>query len=102
MSKKIYIGNLPFTATNDEVEASFAQYGEVVSVRIVTDRDTGRPKGFCFVEMSDEGATEAIAALNGADYKGRTIVVSEARPQEPRTDRFERPQSYDRPSFGRR
>ena len=85
MAKRIYVGNLPFAATSQELESSFAQHGEVVSARIVTDRETGRSKGFAFVEMSDdEAAMAAIEALNGAEYLGRTLTVNEARPREDR------------------
>lgn len=86
MSKRIYVGNLPYQATSQELEASFAEYGQVISARINMDRETGRSKGFGFVEMAvDEEADAAIRALNGADYLGRNIVVNEARPRE---DRF--------------
>lgn len=85
MTKRIYVGNLPYSATSEELGSSFAQYGAVISARIVMDRETGRSKGFAFVEMdSDEEADAAIQALNGADYLGRTIVVNEARPREDR------------------
>ena len=80
--KKIYVGNLPFTATEDEVRELFAQHGAVESVRLINDRDTGRPRGFGFVEMEDVSA--AIAALNGAEFGGRTLRVDEARPREDR------------------
>ena len=83
MSKRIYVGNLPFSATRDEVQDLFAEYGPVTDVHIVTDRETGRPRGFGFVEMSN-GADEAIEALNQSDMGGRTLNVNEARP---RTDR---------------
>jgi RNA recognition motif-containing protein len=85
MTKRIYVGNLPYSATSEELGSSFAQYGNVLSSRIVIDRETGRSKGFAFVEMdADEEADAAIQALNGADYAGRTIVVNEARPREDR------------------
>jgi RNA recognition motif-containing protein len=85
MAKRIYVGNLPFAATSQELESSFAQHGEVLSARIVTDRETGRSKGFAFVEMAeDEAANAAIDALNGAEYLGRTLTVNEARPREDR------------------
>jgi RNA recognition motif-containing protein len=83
MSKKIYVGNLPFTASDDEVRDLFEQYGSVESVNLITDRETGRPRGFGFVEMSD-GADEAIEALHQTEMGGRTLNVNEARP---RTDR---------------
>ena len=81
MSKKIYVGNLTFDATDAELTELFSAHGQVQSVQIVTDRDTGRSRGFGFVEMS-EGADAAIAALNGQDFKGRTLTVNEARPRK--------------------
>lgn len=86
MSKRIYVGNLPFTATDDEVRSLFSEYGTVDSVNLITDRDTGRPRGFGFVEMAD-GADEAIEALNRTEMGGRTLNVSEARPREDRSSR---------------
>ncbi len=83
MSKKIYVGNLPFSASDDEVRNLFAEYGEVNSVSLITDRDTGRPRGFGFVEMAS-GGDEAISALNGTSMDGRSLVVNEARPRENR------------------
>ncbi len=84
MSKKIYIGNLPFSASDDEVRELFSEFGTVESVALITDRDTGRPRGFGFVEMSD-GADEAIAALHQKDMKGRRLNVNEARPRKERS-----------------
>jgi RNA recognition motif-containing protein len=83
MSKNLYVGNLPFNTTNEELREAFAQYGTVTSASVVMDRDTGRSRGFGFVEMSD-GADAAIDAMNGADFQGRTLVVNEARPREQR------------------
>ena len=83
MSKKIYVGNLPFNATDDGVRDMFAEYGTVDSVNLITDRDTGRPRGFGFVEMSD-GANEAIKALDQFEMDGRNLNVNEARPREDR------------------
>jgi RNA recognition motif-containing protein len=83
MTKKIYVGNLPFSATEDDIHELFSQYGSVESVKLITDRDTGRPRGFGFVEMS-EGASEAIAALNDKEFEGRNLKVNEARPREDR------------------
>jgi len=80
MSKKIYVGNLPFSATDDEVRELFESYGSVTSVNLITDRDTGRPRGFGFVEMAD-GADDAISALNGTEMGGRSLNVNEARPR---------------------
>jgi len=84
MTQKIYVGNLPFSATDDEVRTLFATYGEVLSCALPTDRDTGRPRGFGFVEMDDSNASQAIGALNGTEFGGRTLTVNEARPREPR------------------
>lgn len=85
MGKKLYVGNLPFAATEQVLLDTFAQVGAVESVKIIMDRVTGRSKGFGFVEMStDAEASSAIERLNGADYNGRPMTVNEARPQEPR------------------
>ena len=89
MGKKIYVGNLPFSATNESLSELFGRFGSVDSSKIVTDRDTGRSKGFGFVEMSDSAeADAAIEKLNGSDYGGRSLTVNEARPMEPRTGGF--------------
>jgi len=80
MSKKIYVGNLPMSATEDEVRDLFYEYGDVESVMIIADRETGRSRGFGFVEMSS-GAEEAIEALHQSDMSGRTLNVNEARPR---------------------
>lgn len=82
MVQKIYVGNLPFSAREGDVESLFGQYGEVVSVAVPTDRETGRVRGFAFVEMSNEDAAKAISALNGTDFGGRALNVNEARPRE--------------------
>ncbi len=79
--KKIYVGNLPFSATEDEVREKFGEHGEVISVALINDRETGRPRGFGFVEMDDDGAMSAIQALDGKDMGGRTLRVNEARPR---------------------
>lgn len=85
MSKKIYVGNLPFVATSETLGEIFASFGEVASSKIVMDRDTGRSKGFGFVEMSDDNqANAAIEKLHGSDYAGRALTVNEARPMEKR------------------
>jgi RNA recognition motif-containing protein len=85
MGKKLYVGNLPFSATDQFLSETFAQCGTVESAKIITDRDTHRSKGFGFVEMSTEAeATSAIAKLNGADYEGRPMTVNEAKPMVPR------------------
>ncbi len=81
--KNIYVGNLPFATTEDELTQIFSQHGKVDRSSIIIDRQTGRSRGFGFVEMSDDGeADAAIAALNGMDMNGRALVVNEARPRE--------------------
>ena len=81
----IYVGNLSFDETEASLEAAFAAHGEVTSARIITDRETGRSRGFGFVEMSDQAqAQAAIAALNGTNQNGRDLTVNEARPREDR------------------
>jgi RNA recognition motif-containing protein len=83
MGKKLYVGNLSYTVDSSELEQLFGQHGTVVSAQIINDRDTGRSKGFGFVEMgSDEEAQAAIAALNGQQHQGRALTVNEARPKE--------------------
>ncbi|MGE4537432.1 MAG: RNA recognition motif domain-containing protein [Desulfovibrio sp.] len=84
MSKKLYVGNLSFSSTEDDVRDHFAPYGEVISVNLITDRETGRLRGFGFVEMDDEGASAAIAALDGKELAGRTLKVNEAQ-EKPRS-----------------
>ena len=80
MSKKMFVGNLSFQTTEGDISAAFEQYGAVESVSIITDRDTGRSKGFGFVVMEDEAANKAIASMNGAELGGRSLTVNEARP----------------------
>ena len=80
MAKKMFVGNLSFQTTESDVRAAFEQYGAVESVAVITDRDTGRSKGFGFVEMSEEDANKAIAGLSGADLDGRALTVNEAKP----------------------
>lgn len=80
MSKKMFVGNLSFQTTESDVRSAFEQYGAVESVAIITDRDTGRSKGFGFVEMSEEDANKAIAGLSGSDLDGRALTVNEAKP----------------------
>ncbi|MGE4505123.1 MAG: RNA recognition motif domain-containing protein [Desulfovibrionaceae bacterium] len=84
MSKNLYVGNLSWNSTEAEVRAAFEAYGEVKSVKLIEDRETGRPRGFGFVEMDDAGAMEAISALNGSSLGGRNIKVNEAQPRESR------------------
>lgn len=79
--KSIYVGNLPFDATEDQLRDMFAPHGTVESVKLVSDRDTGRPRGFGFVEMADRDAATAIQALNGQDFGGRPLRVNEAQPR---------------------
>jgi RNA recognition motif-containing protein len=84
LSVNIYVGNLAFTASEDDVRQLFAQYGTVDKVQLITDRDTGRARGFGFVEMADgRAAQSAIQGLSGKDLNGRALTVSEARPREP-------------------
>lgn len=84
----IYVGNLSYTATEDDLRGAFAEYGEVSSVNIVMDRETGRPRGFAFVEMPDKNqANEAIKQLNLREISGRSITVNEARPKTDRPRR---------------
>lgn len=88
MGKKLYVGNLPFSTTDESLREHFTQAGNVESAKIITDRMSGRSKGFGFVEMSsDAEASEAVNRLNGSDFGGRPLTVAEARPQEPRDDR---------------
>ena len=79
---KLYVGNLPFSATDDSVRALFSKYGTVEKVSLITDRETGRPRGFGFVEMSNADASRAMQALNGADFEGRPLKVNEAQDRE--------------------
>jgi len=76
--KKLYVGNLPWSATDGELQTLFAGVGEVMSARVITDRETGRSRGFGFVEMDDAGASRAIAELNGKDMGGRPLRINEA------------------------
>ena len=86
MAKKLYVGNLPHSTTENELQGLFASYGSVLSAQVIIDRDTGRSKGFGFVEMnSDSEAQAAIDALNGQEFGGRPLTVNEARPREERT-----------------
>ena len=85
----IYVGNLPYNCSDDDLRDMFVIYGEVDSARVVIDRDTGRSRGFGFVEMTNEPeANAAIQALNGADAQGRALTVNQARPRQPRGPRW--------------
>jgi RNA recognition motif-containing protein len=88
--KSIYVGNLPFSATEDEIRNLFSTFGTVHAVKLVSDRETGRPRGFGFVEMEDSAAASAISALNGKDMGGRSLRINEARERErsPQRNRF--------------
>jgi len=88
MAKNIYVGNLPWSSTEEEVRAAFENFGEVISVKLIEDRETGRPRGFGFVEMDDQGALKAIQNLDGSDMGGRNIKVNEARPRVERAPRW--------------
>ena len=85
MNKRIYVGNLSYQTTENDLTNLFEQAGQVESVNIITDRDTGRSKGFGFVEMSVEDADKAIAQFNGTEVNGRSLTVNEARPREERS-----------------
>ncbi len=82
--KKIYVGNLPFSATEGELKELFEQYGSVTSINLITDRDTGRFRGFGFIEMDEADADSAIKSLNDQDFGGRPLRVNEARDRQPR------------------
>ena len=83
----LYVGNLPFSASEDEIRGLFGEHGAVDSVKIITDRDTGRPRGFAFVDMPADAAQKATAALNGSDMNVRALRVNEARERPPRSPR---------------
>lgn len=88
MGNKLYVGNLPYSVRDQDLEQAFGQFGAVTSAKVMMERDTGRSKGFGFVEMaSDEEAQQAINGMNGQSLGGRSIVVNEARPMEPRPPR---------------
>lgn len=90
MSMTLYVGNLPFSADQESIQDLFAAYGSVHSVKLMTDRETGRPRGFGFVEMEDEGARAAMSALNGNPFQGRALRVNEAEQRPPRAPRAPR------------
>jgi RNA recognition motif-containing protein len=83
LDKKLYVGNLPFRITEEEIRKLFEPHGEVRSVALITDRETGRPRGFGFVEMDEDGARAAMEALDGSDFGGRALRVNEARERRP-------------------
>lgn len=88
MAVKLYVGNLPYSTTDADLSEMFAEYGTIVSASVITDRDSGRSKGFGFVEIEeDDKAKAAIEALNGKEFGGRNLVVNEARPREERPRR---------------
>lgn len=84
MVRTLYVGNLPWATKAEDLEESFSRYGEVISSRVITDRETGRSRGFGFVEVGDDDAEKIIAALNGAELNGRPITVNEAKQREER------------------
>ncbi|HLO04801.1 MAG TPA: RNA-binding protein [Symbiobacteriaceae bacterium] len=94
MTKTLYFGNLPWAATNEDLSQAVSQYTEVLSARIATDRETGRSRGFGFVEVPADAAQTVIDALNGADWGGRPLTVNEAKPRE------DRPAGGNRGGFG--
>ena len=88
---KLFVGGLPFSTTDDELQQIFAEFGTVASAKVITDRDSGRSKGFGFVEFeSDDEGKKAEAAMNGKEIGGRSVTVNEARPMKPREDRGNR------------
>lgn len=90
MTKRIYVGNIPFSANEQDLRALFATHGDVVSVSIVNDRETGRSRGFAFVEMDDAAAVKAIESLNNVEYNGRTLRVNEAKERQERSPKMGR------------
>lgn len=88
MTKTLYFGNLPWAVTSEDLTQAVAEHAEVISARVATDRETGRSRGFGFVEVPADKAEEVIAALNGADWGGRPLTVNEAKPREPRGGGF--------------
>ena len=82
MVRTLYVGNLPWGTSPDDLSEAFSTHGEVVSSRIITDKETGRSRGFGFVEVGDDAAEKMIETMNGAEFNGRTITVNEAKPKE--------------------
>jgi RNA recognition motif-containing protein len=100
-NKKLYVGSLPYTTTEDELRSLFEAYGPIDSVRIVVDKMTGRSKGFGFVEMTNaEDAKRAVEEMNGSQLGGRTLIVNDARPEQPRGERSFNGPRRDREGFG--
>ena len=101
MGKKLYVGNLPYSFRDGDLEQAFSQFGQIASAKVMMERDTGRSKGFGFVEMGSEAeAQAAIQGLNGQQVGGRGLVVNEARPMEPRSGGFGGGRGGDRGGFG--
>ena len=88
MSKSLYVGNLPWSATEEEIRDLFATHGEISSVKLISDRETGRARGFGFVEIDADSAATAVEALDGTSFGGRTLRVNEAQPRAPRQPRY--------------
>ena len=88
MSKKLYVGNLPYETVEQEVHEKFAEFGTIEQIDMIMDRDTGRFRGFCFVTMEDSAANAAIEGLNGVSFGGRELKVNEAKPREPRQNSY--------------
>jgi RNA recognition motif-containing protein len=84
---KVFVGNLSFNTSDNDLRDTFAAYGEVISAQVITDRETMRSRGFAFVEMADDAAAAAISGLNGTDLQGRALTVNEAKPREDRAPR---------------
>lgn len=89
MSKKLYVGNLPYDVSEDQIRDMFAEYGDVEAVDMINDRETGRFRGFCFVTMGNSDADSAIQGLNGTQYGGRELKVNEAKPREARPNNYQ-------------
>lgn len=87
MTTTLYVGNLPWVVTEQDLQEAVEPYAEVIAARIATDRETGRSRGFGFVEVPSDAANAVIEALNGAEWEGRTLTVNEAKPREPRGPR---------------
>ncbi|HON55516.1 MAG TPA: RNA-binding protein [bacterium] len=91
MNSKLYVGNLNWQVTDDQLQSLFSQYGEVVSAKVITDRSTSKSRGFAFVEFANEEASEkAISELNGKEWEGRMLKINKARPQQERSNRGDR------------